>query len=183
MIILGDKSQGGPGIRSQTFQENEFLFKLLVDPFWCGKTYHEVPSPRIRIIGGPAETLQVLVPSTARLQEEFPILVRAMDSWGNPSPNYNGRIGFDDIENVIGLPNSYTFSDADRGVKRFKKVRVVKEGIHRFEVEDDNGLKAISNPLICRKEELTHRLLWGDIHGQTHGKSRKVKSDTVGTAS
>jgi len=28
-LVLGDKSEGGPGIRAQTFQESEFLFKVL----------------------------------------------------------------------------------------------------------------------------------------------------------
>ena len=181
IITLGDRSRGGPGFRAQTFQEKDFLYKVLVDPFGTKRYFEIERSPKISIVGGPPETLQVVAPSIVEVDEKFAVTVRVLDSWGNPSPNYRGEIYFESNNCFDSLPHSYTFRDEDKGVKRFEDISLRKTGLYRLEVRDSSGLKAVSNPILCREGEIQFKLYWGDLHGQTHGKSRSVFTDTVGT--
>jgi hypothetical protein len=178
-IIFGDQSRGGPGTRAQTFQENEHIFKVLVDPF-RSRVYYEVDSPTCRIIGGPANCLQLVAPSECVVNTPFSLIIRVLDRWGNPSQFYKGTIMFEDTDMTIGLPITYLFKIKDHGVKRFKGLRIMHSGIHRIIVKDDDGLNAISNPIVAHKKDRERRLFWGDLHGQTHGESRGIFSDTVG---
>lgn len=179
-IVYGDRSLGGPGMRAQTFQEREHLFKVLVDPF-RSRVYHEIDSPPLRVVGGPAEALQMVAPSDIFINRPFSILVRALDSWGNPSQSYRGTVRFEATDIVLGLPATYTFGVEDRGVKRFEGVRLGRSGVHRVTVKDDGGMVARSNPILGHERDGGLRLFWGDIHGQTHGESRGATSDTVGS--
>ena len=180
IVTLGDRSRGGPGLRIQTFQESERIFKVLADPFGT-RRYVEVESPKVTIIGGPADELQVVAPSIVTPREPFAVTVRALDSWGNPSPSYRGEITFTQTEQFDSLPSSYVFKSSDRGVKRFEGISLKESGLYRLEVVDSSGLKAVSNPILCRSGEVGWKVYWGDLHGQTHGKARDVLADTVGT--
>ena len=57
--------------------------------------YEEIEgSPVITLIGGPADELTIVTPSEAVIGEPFPVLVRAIDSWGNRSDGYSESVTF-----------------------------------------------------------------------------------------
>ena len=172
-VTFGDGSQGGPGLRMQTFREQEHIFKVLVDCFGTGRFEETLDSPRIRVIGGPADSIQVAAPSEAVVGRPFSVTVRALDSWGNRSDGYKGRISFGSSDPEASFPADYTFDEDDVGAKRLEGVVLNTPGLQNISVRDEAGREAISNPIIVRREEPELRLFWGDFHGQT--------KQTVGT--
>ncbi|MBN2336022.1 DUF3604 domain-containing protein [Candidatus Bathyarchaeota archaeon] len=168
-IVYGDRGRGCPGLRAQTFREQEHIFKVLVDPFGTGR-YEEIEaSPSVRIIGGPAERLEMSAPSMAVSGESFEVVVKALDSYGNRSDGYRGKVEF----TVEGeAPEPYTFTGDDLGAHRFK-VALGGEGVKAVMVADDAGREAESNPVMVRGVKPEYTLFWGDMHGQT--------KQTVGT--
>jgi len=173
VVVFGDQSYGGPGIRTQTFRESEHIFKVLVDCFGTGKFEEIEGSPHITIVGGPADKIQVVSPSEAVVGNPISITVRALDSWRNRSDGYGGRVSFGSSDPTASLPEEYLFTEKDCGVKRFENIVLNSVGSHTISVEDDGGRKALSNPIVVRREKPKLRLFWGDIHGQT--------KQTVGT--
>ena len=176
IIILGDRSRGSPGLRAQTFSEEEHTFLALVDPFGTG-LFREIPdSPRIRIVGGPVDRLRLVAPSYVISGTPFSLGVCAQDSWGNPAPHYEGTIGFETTDPQAALPGRYSFDRSQGGARRFKSIILRQPSKHWITIRDEeNRLTATSNPIICERGERGLKLLWGDLHGQTKG--------TVGTGS
>lgn len=174
-VLMGDKREGGPGFRIQTFREEEHIFKVLVDCFGTGWFEEVLASPFISIVGGPAETIQVAAPSEIVKGEAFTVVVRALDSWGNRSDGYIGNISFSSTDPNADLPTDYTFNEKDRGAKRLESFVLNTEGLHKIIISDDGGREASSNPIQVLNEKLELRLFWGDFHGQT--------KQTVGTGS
>ncbi|MGD9498111.1 MAG: DUF3604 domain-containing protein, partial [Armatimonadota bacterium] len=128
--------------------------------------------PVIEIVSGPARSLVCIVPSRADADEEIEVIVKAEDAWGNPARTYAGTVRLD-APGFAGLPESYAFALADRGVHRFAAT-VSAAGEHRVEVRDDlMGARAVSNPLVAPEEMLATHVYWADLHGQSE--------ETVGT--
>ena len=99
--------------------------------------------------------------------------LRQEDLWGNPSTGYAGTVQID-AGGLTGLPETYQFQSADRGVHRFEGVKVPKTGSYRVRATDlENGLAAEGNPLRCVEARGTYQPFWGDLHGQSE--------ETVGT--
>ena len=173
VVVLGDTLRGGPGMRAQTYPQRRFAFKLQVDPFGTG-LYEMVTELGFPIVGGPATQLVVVAPSDVVAGEPGWLQLRALDPWGNPDPAYRGTVTVSgDVPE--GCPSQYTFTAADAGVHRFEGVRYRGTGVLRVLVRGDGGLAAASNPIRCREQVPSHRLYWGDVHGQTE--------ETVGTGS
>jgi len=166
-IVYGDRSSGGPGLRAQTFREQEHMFKVLVDPFGTGRFEEIEESPHVRIVGGPAETLEAAAPSGAGSGTPFDVVVRALDSYGNRSDGYRGTVSFEGLD-----VEPYTFNEEDRGAHRFS-VALGDEGLKTLKVVDSLGHVAESNPITILRQEPRYKLYWGDMHGQT--------KQTVGT--
>ena len=172
-ITFGDKSQGSPGIKMQTFREQEHIFKVLVDPFGTGLFKEIGDSPRVKIIGGPANELQVVAPSQVVVRSPFNITVRALDNYGNRSDRYRGTVSFSSNEPDADLPDDYSFEENDLGVKTFSGVILNNLGQQQIIVTDNQGRQGVSNPIVVLENEPELRLFWGDMHGQT--------KQTVGT--
>jgi len=172
-VTFGDRAGGGPGIGMQTFRETEHIFQVLVDCFGTGRFEEVEASPSIRIIGGPADEVQAVAPSDAVAGRPIPITVRALDSWGNRSDGYRGRVSFSSSDPAASLPEEYLFTGGDRGAKRFDGVVLNSLGLETISIRDDGGREDLSNPIMVRGERPELRLFWGDLHGQT--------KQTVGT--
>ncbi|MCW4013156.1 MAG: hypothetical protein NWF07_09225, partial [Candidatus Bathyarchaeota archaeon] len=158
-IVLGDKSKGSPGLRAQTFREQEHIFKVLVDPFGTGLFEEITESPRIKIIGGDIDRIDVSAPSGAPVGEPFEVVVRAVDSYGNRCDDYRGAVSFDGLD-----VHPYRFTEADIGAHRFS-VKLDKKGLQTIKIKDNMGHKAESNPVMMLTEEPKYKLFWGDMHG------------------
>jgi len=169
IVTLGDRSEGGPGSRAQTFDQQEaFEFRVLVDVFNTVRMVRVLDSPRVRIVGGKTVRLEALWPTEVVVGEPTWLLVRTKDYWGNPSPSYRGALNFHSSPFVANLPDSYTFTAADGGFHRFEGIKVTKPGVHCIQLRANSRteLNAETNPLIA----LPHSELlpyWGDLHGQS----------------
>ena len=171
-LTLGDTSGGGAPGRAQTYCQDAFEFRVAVD--WCGTwVYTEVESPVFPVLSGAPERLVVVGPSATTPGADTWVGIKAEDLWGNPCRQYGGAVTIDG-GGLKGLPPSYTFTAADRGVHRFTGVRAATEGIYRVSIADAaHDLRAEGNPLRCAAADGAWRPFWGDLHGQSE--------ETVGT--
>ncbi len=164
-IILGDRSQGSPGTRAQTFQESAHEFRLLIDPTNASVARPLPTSPVFPVVSGPAAALICVVPSQAPVGEPVTIFVRGQDTWGNPTPAPE-RVA------LAWLGETEAVIEGSALVCR-------QPGVGWIEVsaETQQGkLTARSNPLVASlANEVTQQYYWGDLHAQTAG--------TVGTGS
>ncbi|CAN5780504.1 DUF3604 domain-containing protein [soil metagenome] len=172
IIVLGDTSRGGTGMRAQTHPESPFRFKLDVDPI-ATALFEPVADLPLTIIGNAAERLYVVAPSDVVAEEPFRLQVRALDRWGNPDPNYTGTVSFES-DQTQGLPRSFAFDRDDAGVRWFDDIFIDEPGIARITVSDTLlRTSATSNPIVVHPSKPDLFRYWGDIHGQTE--------ETVGT--
>jgi hypothetical protein len=172
-VTFGDTSAGSPGSKSQTFREETYEFRVLVDPFGNGVFELVEDPPVLRIIGGPAERLRVRAPSEVVAGEPFAVTVVAEDSQGNPSDSYQEAVQLM-LEGLSSPLLTYTFAREERGAHRFEGISLPETGVFTVIARDETGqLHATSNPIVCHECDPPVRLFWGDIHGQTES--------TVGT--
>ena len=84
-VRFGDRRQGSPGIRVQTFCESTFEFRVLVDAI-ATYDYVELPEqPTITIVPGPPVQYHAVLPTERLLSQPFQLCVKGVDRWGNPS--------------------------------------------------------------------------------------------------
>ncbi len=175
-VTFGDQSGGGPGSRAQTFLEAKRYFWVAVDANGDG-SHHTLPnSPHVTIVGGKAKKLVAVAPSTVVRGEEFRLLVRAEDEWGNPCHDYQGTVSLG-ADGVL-LPESalhLDFQRNDHGVKVVEGCRASDVGTHRVEVRDaELGFSARSNPILATEIRPEHNLYWADPHGGQVALASKI---------
>ena len=137
-LTIGDTSGGSPGWRMQTFLENTFELKTLVDRY-ATYEYEELPkSPTFRITPGEPVRLVAVAPSQAVPGKKIVVRWKLEDAWGNP----------------VGRP------------QRFNHAGFEAEGIQRITVRDDQtGLAAETNPIRIAADGSPR--FWADLHGQS----------------
>ena len=85
IVRFGDPREGCPGMRVQTFCEETFEFRVLVDAI-ATYNYVELPEqPEIRIVPGPPVRWKAILPTLRRAGEAFRLCLKGEDRWGNPS--------------------------------------------------------------------------------------------------
>jgi len=173
-VTFGDRHFGSPGSRAQTFRQECYEFRILVDAFGTGQ-FVKVPNPpTLRLVGGVAARLRVRAPSRVVVGHAFAVTVVAEDRWGNPSDNYEATVRLAVEEEGASLPPAHAFVLRERGVHRFEGLKLPRPGLYRIVAQEvDGSLRACSNPIVCHQEAPSYGLFWGDIHGQTEA--------TVGT--
>lgn len=173
-VCFGDRSQGSPGMRVQTFCEPTFEFRVLADPF---ATYHytELPvQPFIAVVAGPPVLWKAVVPTLRHPGQGFRLGFKAEDRWGNPSDQVDGVFTLRSNRPVQGLPATFAMRRGEHS-RSFENLSVSEAGDVRIEVFDAAGARlCISNPLrIAGDAPLLH--YWADLHGQSE--------ETIGTNS
>ncbi|MFW9905334.1 MAG: DUF3604 domain-containing protein [Candidatus Thorarchaeota archaeon] len=174
-IVYGDTNAGGIGSMAQTFVEDSFEFRVLVDPFGTGQ-YTLVPhAPVLKVIAGEPERLKVVTPSEAVVGNSTWFFIKIEDKWGNPTSKYVGTVEIHSNDPKVMLPQSYTFTPEDRGTHRFENLIFRTPGLNHITVSDvkNEKLRSISNPILIHEKQLKRTLFWGDLHGQTE--------ETIGT--
>ena len=142
-IRFGDRRQGSPGIRLQTYCESAFEFRVLADPI-ATYDYVALPeSPKIAIVPGPGVRWRAVLPSLVRTGETFRLAVKADDKWGNPSNLLDRTLKLASDRPVAGLPGSLRFADGT--------FAALVEGLSVAEPGDDERVEAI------RVERVPHR--------------------------
>ena len=173
-VCFGDRRQGSPGMRMQTFVEPTFEFRVLVDAF-ATYNYVELPEqPSFAIVAGPAVTWKALLPTLRRTGETFRLGFKGEDKWGNPSDQVDGRFQLSANLPVDGLPAHVSIRRGQPAVS-IKGLSVAQAGDLLIDVLDAEGrVLCRSNPLRIAAEAPL-RSYWCDLHGQSE--------ETIGTNS
>ena len=140
VVVFGDTSGGSPGWQMQTFCEDTFEFKTLVDPIATYR-FKELPAfPTLRSVPGEPVRAVCIAPSLVRVDEGFSYYLKLEDVWGNPvdRPNRMMHPGF-----------------ATAGVQSVTAV------------DEETKLSAQSNPIEVRSGEAPLHPYWADLHGQS----------------
>ncbi|MEM7799302.1 MAG: DUF3604 domain-containing protein [Chloroflexota bacterium] len=154
-IVLGDTSQGAPGIRAQTYLESEFEFKVLVDP-----TNSTDPRPipqrlTMPIVAAEMAELVALLPSQAQVGEPIDIFVKGEDMWRNPTP----------VEESV----AFTWIGPGNGmIDENQQFTVDQVGVGYLEARTGQ-FHCRSNPIEIRESDIGSKRFWGDLHAQTGG--------------
>ena len=139
-VIFGDPSEGSPGWQIQTFCEDTFEFKTLVDPI-ATYEFKELPtSPVLKIVAGQPVRAVCIAPSQVETNTPFSACLKLEDRWGNPTAQ---------VHSIThpGFP---------------------EPGVRRIAAEDHTtDLTARSNPIqVVAGPQRVHPY-WGDLHGQS----------------
>lgn len=165
-VRFGVTEGGSPGMRLQTFREDTFEFRVLVDPI-ATFNYQPLPvQPVIRIIPGAPETYIAVLPTLRRVGEPFALKLKAEDKWGNPSNKCNGAFRLKSNVPIVGLPEHVTFAPGAFAVE-LPDLSIAEPGDLELWLEDDKGNRvATVNPLrIVAEADLIP--FWADLHGQS----------------
>jgi hypothetical protein len=166
-VRFGDRRQGSPGIRLQTYCEEAFEFRLFVDAF---ATYDYVPlpaSPRIAIVPGPVETWRIIAPTCVRVGTSFRAVIIALDKWGNVTPLPDGVRAISSSRPIAGLPASITLKGGTFAAS-IEGLTLPETGELVLVLHDlDGRLLCRSNPMLCVPSETEQVHFWGDLHGQS----------------
>jgi hypothetical protein len=170
-IRFGDKRQGSPGIRMQTYCESEFEFRVLTD---CIATYDYVAipeSPKVAIVPGPGVTWQAIAPTLVRTGEPFTLKVKSTDKWGNPSDRMNTALRLIcEGSGIEGIPDKAACSVGEFAVA-IPDLQFAKAGDSVIIVRNEAGEELCrSNPIRAIDDRTTGQSLhhWGDTHGQSN---------------
>jgi hypothetical protein len=174
IVRFGDRRQGSPGIRLQTFCEHTFEFRVLVDAI-ATYNYVELPKqPEIAIIPGPPARYKAIMPTAQAVGQTFKLRIKGEDGWGNPSNQCDGTFALKPSRPVDGLPESVTFTKGEFA-SIIDGLSVTEPGDLTIDLLDGDGATVCtSNPMRVSAEA---QLLpcWGDLHGQSE--------ETIGTNS
>lgn len=165
-LVVGDRSAGSPGARSQSYVEDASRVRVMIDPFATGRCYDVPGVVEHPVVAGPAGRLVTIADSETTDGADIGLTVRAIDRYGNVASTYAGKIS------VLheGVPvASHQFSPSDAGILT-TRVPASGVGVHRFtvtETDSDRPLSAQSNPVVVTAGRPPQSLLWGDTQGQT----------------
>jgi hypothetical protein len=173
-VVLGDTSGGSPGFRLQTYCQDEFKFRALINPFSTQQFFPMAETPVIEI--GPADPhrWEAVLPTARRPGETFRLSIKSEDIWGNPTDKGDTTLCLHPSLPVAGLP-ARVEKIAGQFSILVEGLGVSEEGDLTISVSTPEGEDLCrSNPLRVRSGlEANH--FWGDLHGQS--------GETIGTNS
>ena len=169
-LRLGDRSQGSVGSEVFWAATNGRLL-LAVDADGSGAFQGVRGNPYdFSVVAHPEpRLLRLLGPTVAKLEEPFALHLGVFDRNRNIIEDFADTVTFFLPEGVEGLPDSYTFTPEDRGLKIFPQVSLTVPGVQRILVTGSAGSFA-SNPIVAQKWPST-RVYWGDVHAHGWGDS------------
>ncbi len=170
-IRFGDRRQGSPGIRMQTFCEKEFEFRVFTDVI-ATYDYVAIPeSPKISIVPGPGIEWLAVVPTLIRVDEPFKLAIKANDAWGNPSDQLEQILQLSAEGSAVGgLPETLNFQRGEFAAVA-AGLQISEPGEAVFAVRDEEGnILCRSNPIRAIADTTGNALVhfWGDTHGQSN---------------
>ena len=173
-VTFGERSQGGAGMRLQTFCEDEYRFRVLVDPI-ATCNYQALPvQPTITVGPGLPTKWVAALPTLRRTGDSFSLGMKAEDKWGNPTDREEWTATLEASLPVKNLPDSVTVRQG-AFTAVIDALSVEAAGDLTITLRGAKGEElARSNPLrIVPQSETLH--WWADMHGQSQ--------ETVGTNS
>ena len=179
-LKLGDTSGGGPGSRAQTFLEARHDFLFEVDVKGDGNAVLLADSPRVTIVGGPAERLVLVAPSSVVVGEPFRLIVKAEDGWGNSSSCFRGVVelsgdGINFLDRTVSFDDCSDLPPMQRGVRSIEGLIAKHSGVLRVVAAvPESDLAARSNPIMATAAAGQYQLQWADPHGGQIGSAAKI---------
>ncbi|MEQ8824870.1 MAG: DUF3604 domain-containing protein [Filomicrobium sp.] len=170
-IRFGDRRQGSPGIRMQTFCEREFEFRVFTDVI-ATYDYVALPqSPQISIVPGPGVEWLAVLPTQVRTGAPFKLGIKSNDAWGNPSDQLSGDIYLtaepaiiDGLpEKVSCKPGEFAINVENLSLKDVGDATILVKDADGNELCRSNPIRAIADP---DEKQLMH--FWADTHGQSN---------------
>lgn len=173
-VRFGVTDQGSPGMRLQTFCENRFEFRVLVDPI-ATYNFQTLPvQPAIAIVPGAPASWVAVTPSTCEIGKPFSLKVKAEDTWGNPTGQAQIRLFPKTGHAIENLPDHIDITFGDRS-HEFTGLIVTNPGMFDIGLYTADGdLVTRSNPALAANSFELHNY-WADLHGQS--------DETLGTNS
>ncbi len=167
-IRFGDRRQGSPGIRLQTYCESEFEFRVLADPI-ATYDYVAIPeSPRIAIVPGPGVRWRAVLPTLVLAGQAFRLAIKADDKWGNPSDQVDRTLRLESTAPITGLPKMVRFAPGTFAAM-LENLSVAEPGDVAIRILDESGAElARTNPLRIAPKDTPLVHFWGDTHGQSN---------------
>ncbi len=174
IVRFGDPRQGSPGMRIQTFCEDSFEFRVLVDAI-ATYNYVQLPKqPQIKIVPGTPVIWKAIQPTHRHIDDSFRLCLKGEDKWGNPSNRCQQQFKLKANLAVQGIPETVSFNKGRFGLV-IEPLKCTEVGILRFELlSDEDEIVAVSNPMKVT-QQIGLRPFWGDLHGQSE--------ETIGTNS
>jgi len=174
IIRFGDRRQGSPGIRIQTFCEYTFEFRVLVDAI-ATYNYVELPEqPVIRIVPGPPVLFKAIAPTVVVAGKPFCLKIKGEDRWGNPSDQCSQMIQLRANTSIDNLPDSVAFETGMFSIEADNLIATTPGDFLLLLLDENGELLATCNPIrVVESAELLP--FWGDLHGQSE--------ETIGTNS
>ena len=164
-VILGDTSQGSPGMLTQTVSEKGHRIIVAVDPFNCNR-YEEVhPITFLPILPGSPAKVEVILPSTVKCGQEFLVKLRVIDMYGNACENFEDAVVLERTEGLDLAEQVVRFTPEDRGSRSVAAI-CRKEGVYRLSGVQPYYAIPVNSNVCISKESFEYRLFWGDMHGQ-----------------
>lgn len=174
VVRFGDPRNGSPGMRLQTFCEDSFEFKVLVDAFATYEFVEILDSPTISIVPGPPTTWKAALPTLVQQNKPFCLKIKCEDRWGNPSNLCNHDIFLSSNLPIKSLPKTVAFppgefaiSVDDLSADQPGNFHITLSGKDNVHLTTSNALRVATNVSLNQ--------YWGDLHGQSE--------ETVGTGS
>ena len=182
-VTLGDAGSFIPGFyeraRAQEVAMREMHFQVLVDPLGNAsysnprypggepKGYRLLPElPTLDVVAGPPARLGVVAPATVAAYEEFAVLVRVEDAYGNVCADFAGEIALGVQPGGITTPENYQMSPSDGGAARIGPFIAARNAAGPAAITAaawENGIAGVSNPIDVVADG-SDRIYFGDLH-------------------
>jgi hypothetical protein len=103
--------------------------------------------PVVRVRGGLATGLGMLVTSVATAGVGFTVTVRGVDPYGNNAFPYSGTVRLTSSDSHATLPGPYTYVQTDAASHAFTGVILRTPGTQTITATDSNGFTVVSPPI------------------------------------
>lgn len=159
-ITYGDRSQGGSGIMTPTFESERMPLPLYVDLDGSSE-WRSLPITPFEIVGGETTGVHGFAPSVVEPGESFELSVRAQDQY------FNRATG--DIPAFEVLLNNEIVATTNAGTSAITVLDLAlnEPGVYWISIRSaDGSITGEGNPILVQ-ENPEFRIYWGDTHGHS----------------
>ena len=159
-ITYGDRSQGGSGIMTPTFESERMPLPLYVDLDGSSE-WRSLPITPFEIVGGETTGVHGFAPSVVEPGESFELSVRAQDQY------FNRATG--DIPAFEVLLNNEIVATTNAGTSAITVMDLAlnEPGVYWISIRSaDGSITGEGNPILV-EENPEFRIYWGDTHGHS----------------
>jgi len=140
-------------------RENEFDF--------CSMGWRD-SLPFVDVLAGPPSALRIFAPSLIETGSKFDLRIAVADDFDSRSePVFEGKIVFQDNNDLENLPGHIDVKKEDRSSIVLKDMKINKAGIYRIAAKLQGSDKYFqSNPVVVR-DTVDSPIYWGNIHNHS----------------